>query len=384
MKRFAKAIVFAAVAAVAVPIIVFVTLLEQFFQAGGDLFGGNLGDFESWFTTASTTTSTSTCRITVPADGSEDPPPAWTDLNASQQGHAVTIAEVGTAAGLPERGIVVALATAIQESSLRNLANDQAVPESLNYPHDDVGHDHDSIGVFQQRPSMGWGTVAQIMDPAYAAGKFYEKLLRVEDWESLSIAEAAQAVQISKYPDAYADHEDQAWWIAGWILGAGVSCEPAAGPVSAEGWTHPLPGGVFTSGYRTPERPTHDGIDLAAAKGTPVYAAADGARRLSACDVPEGYSCDEDGSTAIRGCGWYVEILHEGGVVTRYCHLESETVLRTNEAVEAGDLIGYVGNSGGSSGPHLHFEVRLGGSGSDEGEPTHPVSFMQSVGIDLY
>ena len=191
-------------------------------------------------------------------------------------------------------------------------------------------------------------------------------------------------MQISAFPDAYADHEDQAWWIAGWILGANVTCEPSPGAVTAEGWTHPLPGGIFTSGYHTPERPTHNGIDLAAEKGTPIFAAADGARRFSSCDVPEGYSCDEDGSTAIRGCGWYVEIIHEGGIVTRYCHLESETPLRTREGVAAGDVIGYVGNSGGSSGPHLHFEVRLNGASDDPGEPTNPVTFMKTVGIDLY
>jgi murein DD-endopeptidase MepM/ murein hydrolase activator NlpD len=384
MRRFAKGIAIASVAAVAVPIIAFVALLEMFFQGGGDLLGGDLDDFEGWYTSAATT-GTSTCRITVPTgQASTEPPVAWEELSEVQQGHAVTIAEVGNAAGLPERGVVVALATALQESGLHNLAN-TTVPESLEYPSDgEPGSDHDSVGLFQQRPSMGWGTVAQIMDPVYSAGKFYEKLMRVDDWEQLSIAEAAQAVQISAFPDAYADHEDQAWQIAGWILGADVTCEPTPGAVTAEGWTHPLPGGIFTSGYRTPERPSHNGIDLAADKGTPVYAAADGSRRYSGCDVPDGYSCDEDGSTEIRGCGWYVEILHEDGVVTRYCHLESETELRTREEVEAGSVIGYVGNSGGSSGPHLHFEVRLGGATDDPGEPTNPVTFMQSVGIDLY
>ena len=185
MTRLMKGIAIASAAAVAVPILAFVALLEMFFQGGGDLFGGDLGDFEAWY--ANPAGGSSTCRITVPAEaGADEAPPAWEDLDEVQQGHAVTIAEVGTQAGLPERGIVVALATALQESSLRNLANDQAVPESLNYPNDGTGHDHDSIGLFQQRPSMGWGTVAQIMDPVYAAGKFYEKLLRVDGWEALT------------------------------------------------------------------------------------------------------------------------------------------------------------------------------------------------------
>jgi murein DD-endopeptidase MepM/ murein hydrolase activator NlpD len=384
MKRLFKGIAVGSVAAAVLPIVAFAALLEMFFQAGGDPFGSDLGDFQAWYTSDSVNGSRN-CHLAVPAgDTASEPPPAWEALNEVQQGHAVTIAEVGMAAGLPERGIVVALATAMQESRLHNLANEEKVPESVNYPNDGDGGDHDSIGLFQQRPSMGWGTVAQIMDPIYAAGKFYEKLLRVDGWEAMSIAEAAQAVQISAFPDAYADHEDGAWQIAGFILGANVTCEPAPGAVTVEGWTHPLPGGIFTSGYRTPERPSHNGIDLAAEKGTPIYAAADGQRRYSGCDVPDGYSCDVDGSTAIFGCGWYVEILHEDGVVTRYCHLESETPLRDVEAVEAGDVIGYVGTSGGSSGPHLHFEVRLGGSTTDEGEPTNPVAFMGEVGIDLY
>lgn len=378
MKALAHVGAGAASLLIAIPVIALAALLSLFGDPEADLSA-----FEAWY--SNDTGGSSTCRITVPASESDtEAPSAWEELNEVQQGHAVTITEVGTSAGLPERGIVVALATAIQESGLRNLANDQAVPESLNYPNDGTGHDHDSIGLFQQRPSMGWGTVAQIMDPVYAAGKFYEKLLRLDGWETMTIAEAAQAVQISAFPDAYADHEDQAWRIAGWILGANVTCEPAPGGITAEGWTHPLPGGIFTSGYRTPERPTHNGTDLAADKGTPLYAAADGKRRFSGCDVTGGYSCDEDGSIFLYGCGWYVEILHEDGVLTRYCHLESETPLRTAEVVDAGDVIGYVGTSGGSSGPHLHFEVRLGAEMDDPGEPTNPVTFMSKVGIDLY
>jgi murein DD-endopeptidase MepM/ murein hydrolase activator NlpD len=341
-----------------------------------------MAEFEAWYAGDA---KGSACHITVPAEGSADEPPrAWQELSEVQQGHAVTIAEVGTAAGLPERGVVVALATALQESGLHNLAN-ETVPESLNYPSDGKpGSDHDSVGLFQQRPSMGWGTVAQIMDPVYSAGKFYEKLLRLDGWEAMSIAEAAQAVQISAFPDAYADHEEQAWQIAGWILGSGVTCEPSPGEVTAEGWTHPLPGGVFTSGYRTPDRPSHNGIDLSAEKGTPIYAAADGRRRYSTCDIQPGGSCDVDGDILFSGCGWYVEILHEGGIVTRYCHLESETLLRDVEAVEAGQVIGYVGSSGRSTGPHLHFEVRTAASMGDAGEPVEPVSWMGEVGVDLY
>lgn len=384
MNRLISAVAAAAAVAVALPIVAFVALLEMFFQGGGDVFGGTLSDFETWL--ATTENSGRACRITVPADEDGSGAPfAWETLNEAQRGNAVTIAEVAIEAGLPEIGVVVALTTAIQESSLRNLAN-PVVPESLKYPNDGQGHDHDSIGLFQQRPSMGWGTVAQIMDPRYATGKFIEKLLRLEGWEArarISVAEVAQAVQISAYPDAYADHVGEARRIAAWIEGEGYKCEPSPGAVTAQGWTHPLPGGIFTSGYRTPDRLSHNGIDFAADKGTPIYAAADGMRRYAACDIHEGGSCDEDGTLSASGCGWYVEILHTEGILTRYCHLESETVLRDREGVEAGDLIGYVGSSGRSSGPHLHFEVRTGASTDNPGEPTNPVTFMKSVGIDL-
>jgi hypothetical protein len=84
------------------------------------------------------------------------------------------------------------VATAIQESSLHNLGNQG--------PH----NDHDSLGLFQQRPSQGWGTAEQLTNPVYAAGKFYDKLLSIPGWEQMPLTQAAQAVQHSAYPDAYA------------------------------------------------------------------------------------------------------------------------------------------------------------------------------------
>lgn len=99
--------------------------------------------------------------------------------------------------GLPARAATIALVTAYQESDLRNL---------------EYG-DRDSVGLFQQRPSQGWGTVEQIMDPWYSAGKFYEHLVLVPDWETGVINDVAQAVQRSGHPDAYAKHEakGRAW-----------------------------------------------------------------------------------------------------------------------------------------------------------------------------
>jgi hypothetical protein len=123
--------------------------------------------------------------------------------------NAAVIVQVARERGLPRRAMLVAMMTGLQESSLRNLAN-PTVPDSLDRPHEGSGDNFDSLGIFQQRPSQGWGTVEQLMSPRYAADAFYRRLLRVDDWESKSLGDAAQAVQRSAVPDAYADDEKRA------------------------------------------------------------------------------------------------------------------------------------------------------------------------------
>jgi hypothetical protein len=151
----------------------------------------------------------STQRPELPAQTGQEQPKTAGNLNQTQLDNAFIIVEVGRQMGLSPRAQVVALATALQESNLRNLANSD-LPESLRYSNQGVGNDHDSVGLFQQRPSMGWGTIAQLMDPAQAAARFYTRLARVSGWSSMSIAAAAQAVQRSAFPDAYARHADRA------------------------------------------------------------------------------------------------------------------------------------------------------------------------------
>ncbi|MEV7955269.1 NlpC/P60 family protein [Streptomyces sp. NPDC088141] len=114
------------------------------------------------------------------------------DLPAEQIPNAKTIVATGISLRVPARGQVVALATALQESRLRNLGSG----------------DRDSLGLFQQRPSQGWGTPDQIRDPVYASTKFYEALLKVAGWQQLTVTQAAQKVQKSAFPDAYAPWED--------------------------------------------------------------------------------------------------------------------------------------------------------------------------------
>ena len=132
-------------------------------------------------------------------------------LTPQQADNAALIAAIALRRGLPARAATIALATALQESGLINL---------------DHG-DRDSLGLFQQRPSQGWGTAAQVLDPVYSTGIFYDRLVKVPDYQTLAITEAAQAVQHSALPEAYAVHEDRsrAWAssLTGWSPAA-LSC----------------------------------------------------------------------------------------------------------------------------------------------------------------
>lgn len=112
-------------------------------------------------------------------------------LSTTQAENAALVAAIAVRRGLPARAASIALAAAFQESKLRNLG----------------GGDRDSVGLFQQRPSQGWGTRRQIMDPHYAINAFYDALTKVDGYEDLPITEAAQRVQRSGFPDAYAQHE---------------------------------------------------------------------------------------------------------------------------------------------------------------------------------
>jgi hypothetical protein len=130
-------------------------------------------------------------------------------LDQTQMDNAVTIVKAGQQLGIPERGQIVAVATAMQESRLYNLAS-YVVPESLKYPHQGTGADYDSVGLFQQRYTTGWGTVKSIMNPSESAKKFYRALQNVAGWQNMPVTVAAQTVQGSAFPDAYAQHQGNA------------------------------------------------------------------------------------------------------------------------------------------------------------------------------
>lgn len=125
------------------------------------------------------------------------------ELDPEQAENAALIAAIAQQRGMPARAVTIALATAYQESKIHNI---------------DYG-DRDSVGLFQQRPSQGWGTVEQIMDPVYSTNAFYDGLEKIGDYRSMEVTVAAQEVQRSAYPDAYADHEADARVIASALTG---------------------------------------------------------------------------------------------------------------------------------------------------------------------
>lgn len=142
-------------------------------------------------------------------------------VTLDQAESAATIAAVATTRDLPARAVTIALATAYQESGLSNI---------------DYG-DRDSLGLFQQRPSQGWGTAEQVQDPVYAANAFYDRLLQIPDYRDLEITVAAQEVQRSAFPEAYADHEADARVLASALTGyspAALSCTFRGESVPAE------------------------------------------------------------------------------------------------------------------------------------------------------
>jgi hypothetical protein len=176
-------------------------------------------------------------------------------LTTEQTANAATIAAVARSRALPPRATVIALATAQQESRLRNL---------------DHG-DRDSLGLFQQRPSQGWGTPEQVQDPVYAAGKFFDHLVEVPGWETGRLTEVSQLVQRSGFPEAYQQWEAMADTLAGALL----SDSP----------------GALSCGFTPPAQATP------AADRLPAVTAA--TRREAGEPV-----VDADGTVSVPGVGW--------------------------------------------------------------------------------
>ncbi len=285
--------------------------------------------------------------------------------SAEQLDNAKVIAERGQAANAGANGVIIALMTAMQESSLRNL------------PHGD----RDSVGLFQQRPSAGWGTPQEILDPVQASDAFYgvsththnTGLLDVQGWQSLPFGVAAQAVQRSAYPTLYNRWEPDARALAQLILSGAagtLDCTGGPGPAQVSGsWAHPLAPAAYALvspfGMRfDPVNGTwklHRGQDFAVPIGTPDRAACDGV--IVRTDPADPY-----------GGGMQTDLDCGGGVVLEYMH-QSGFLVKVGDPVKAGQVIGRTGTTGHSTGPHLHFQVDI------DGQATDPVEFMRQRGI---
>lgn len=220
------------------------------------------------------------CRV-VSADGAG----ATYEFTSEQAVNAATIAAVGTGRGLPERAVTIALATSLQESGLRNITHG----------------DRDSLGLFQQRPSQGWGTEKEIMDPTYAAGIFYEHLVKVPDYTDLPLTDAAQRVQRSGFPEAYAKHEPDATVLAAALTGeaaATLTCDGRQATTQATG-----PDAVRSALVRDFGR---DVLDTTAAevggKATPTpSASASGGRTVT---LPVSENTSPGSKRSLRERGW--------------------------------------------------------------------------------
>jgi len=123
-------------------------------------------------------------------------------LNAVQSGYARGVIAKAKADGVGRHGCEAAIATCLVESSLIMYANN-AVPASLQYHHDRIGSDHDSIGLFQQRASI-YKNIACDMEAGCSAGQFFAEMKRVKGWQTMAVGTLCQKVQRSAYPDRYA------------------------------------------------------------------------------------------------------------------------------------------------------------------------------------
>jgi len=337
---------------------------------------------------------------------------------------------IGVAKGLDigTRGQVVAVMVMLQESGIQNYANNgenvngydisaepgtqfwlDTAQTSMELPHDAVGNDADSVGLFQQRASAGWAdtpgftavehpkeAIKRLMNPVFAANAFFgapggvanQGLLDVPNWENKGLAEAAQAVQGSAYPSAYRKWEDKARNLVSANSDAeeiapdksptdndNIGVDVGSGGFLSDTFSMPLPEGSFTptSPFKMRTNPVtgtyelHNGQDLGAPLGTPILAAADGTV------VATGPS--------LRGNNWVVIDHDLNGHVysTVYSHMFVDDIdVSVGDDVEAGQQVASVGMAGQTTGPHLHFGVWDGGRLSG-GSPVDPMSVLDGT-----
>ena len=241
------------------------------------------------------------------------------------------------------------------------------VPESLNYPHDAVGSDGESVGIYQQQAQYGWGSNAELMTIDYSTRAFIggpngpnsgnpPGILDKSDWNTNpSWGSVVQSVQVSAYPDRYESWKTAALDLVDMLASLGQNT----------GWVWPYPLSEVTSEFNPPDRPDgHYGMDFSGAHssttGAPIPCAADGVVR-SILRVTDG----------THGFGNGITITHADNSYTLYGHMYQVPTLEVGATVKVRDTLGGIGNTGGSFGNHLHFETH-----PDQGTAVNPRGFM--------
>lgn len=309
-----------------------------------------------------------------------------TALDEEQLGNATTILAVAKGAfpdaSSQRQAAIIGVVTAMQESSLRNI---------------DFG-DRDSVGLFQQRPSAGWGTVEQIMNPVYASTRFYSALSEVAGWQSMAVGDAAQTVQVSAFPDEYAKWENTARVTVAQLFAdtdpiapdadGGAIAEPGDDAIS--GSVLCVGGNLIVSGDTVAPVVNYVVFDRYGPRVSPVPGASTNHRGIdmawpgceSSPPVLEPIYAAQGGVVtfaAPRGTyGNLIEIDHGNGFSTRYAHLQSGTTqVKVGDIVEVGEAIAAMGTTGASSGCHVHFETLI------NGKQENPEAVMLRLGVIL-
>jgi cell wall-associated NlpC family hydrolase len=267
----------------------------------------------------------------LPLDGCSEVGGGSADVNGldnTQLDNAQTIYDVSVSLGLPQQAAVIAIATAMQESRLQDL---------------DYGTS-DSLGLFQQRPSQGWGAPAEILNPVYAATAFYDALAKVPAWQELPLTVAAQDVQHSDYPDAYAQWQSLATALVEELSGATSDCatDNSTG-IPAAGTTH-LPAG-FALPFGTP-----DTVQIAIA-----YAVAQlGKPYIWGGTGPEGYDCSGLVMMAYAAAGITLPR-------TTFQQVDAGTPVYSFSELLPGDLLFTAGSDGSATDPgHVGMYIGSG------------------------
>jgi len=160
------------------------------------------------------------------------------------------------------------------------------------------------------------------------------------------------------------------------LASAGMVQIGLASPAQAATWVKPLDIGTVGQGFNPPG---HLGVDISVPRWTPIHTVHAGVVQTSRCGSP---NCNIDGWSTYTGCGWYVGINHPDGTGTLYCHMVQQPLVSVGQSVSTGQVIGYVGTSGQSSGTHLHFQTHNGPSNNDA-NTVNPVTFMSARGVNL-